>query len=133
MLYRAACRGVRVEIVIPKKSDMTFADYVADTYLRRLIMRGIHVYHYLPGMIHSKISIVDEWATVGSMNLDHLSILRNREQNLLINEPLAVRQLTDQFQSDLADCERITLHQLKRIPFYRWLLGHVGSLFRKMM
>src|SRR5690606_237296 len=59
---------------------------------RGLMEAGARVYRY-PKMTHMKVMISDDWAQVGSANLDILSMRINRELNLAVSDPEAIRNL----------------------------------------
>ena len=65
-----------------------------------LMAAGAKVLRY-PGMTHMKIMICDGWATLGSANLDVLSLRINNELNLAFNDPATVRVLEKRiFEAD---------------------------------
>jgi cardiolipin synthase len=93
-LEEAARRGVDVRVVIPARGDSTIMDIGNIAVARRLIQAGGKVYNY-PRMTHMKVMICDGWATVGSANLDTLSMRINREINLAFNDPATVDSLVN--------------------------------------
>ncbi len=93
-LEDAARRGIDVRMILPAKGDSAIMDIGNIAVARRLIQSGGKVYNY-PRMTHMKVMICDDWATVGSANLDTLSMRINREINLSFNDPGQVRQLLD--------------------------------------
>jgi cardiolipin synthase len=56
-----------------------------------LLAAGIEIYEYTPSFLHAKVAVVDgRWATVGSSNMDPLSLLLAREANVVVqDEPFA--------------------------------------------
>lgn len=70
-IKRAARRGVRVEIMIPGKSDIPFTPDAGFYIANRLRKAGAHIYIFNGGFHHSKIMIVDDrFCTIGSTNLN---------------------------------------------------------------
>jgi cardiolipin synthase len=50
-----------------------------------LLDAGVEIYEYQGGFLHAKVAVVDgNWSTVGSSNLDPLSLLLAREANVVI-------------------------------------------------
>lgn len=73
-MQTAAERGVEVKIIVTQNSDIRLADWVALSYLGKLVRKKVRVFHYNQTVFHCKTVIIDdEWATVGSTNMDILS------------------------------------------------------------
>lgn len=75
-----ACRrGVRVELVVPQRSNHRMADWARERALRALAAAGARIRLH-PRMVHAKVVVVDEEvALCGSANLDGRSLLLNFE------------------------------------------------------
>ena len=105
----ASRRGVDVRVIIPARGDSTIMDAGNLATARLLIRAGAKVFQY-PKMTHLKVMLCDDWACVGSANLDTLSMRINRELNLAFSDGSAVRDLEDQvFQPDFRRSRRIRL------------------------
>ncbi len=91
----AARRGVDVRIIIPSRGDSTIMDVGNLATAHDLILAGAKVYQF-PRMTHLKAMICDDWATLGSANLDTLSLRINRELNIAYSHPQAIRDLETQ-------------------------------------
>ncbi len=93
-LTLAARRGVKVELLIPKKSNHRLADIARHRALRELISAGAHIW-VLPQMIHAKAIVIDdELALVGTANLDERSLFLNYELMISFYESTDVRRFT---------------------------------------
>ena len=90
-LIDASHRGVRVRILVPKVSNHAVADFVARSYFSRLLDAGIEILRYRDHMVHAKTMTIDrEWSTIGTANIDRLSLTGNYEINLeILDEGLA--------------------------------------------
>lgn len=105
----AARRGVDVRVVLPARGDSTVMDMGNLSTARDLIRAGAKVMRY-PRMTHMKVMICDDWACLGSANLDTLSMRINRELNLAFSHPTAVRGLEKAvFSPDFNSSREITL------------------------
>jgi phosphatidylserine/phosphatidylglycerophosphate/cardiolipin synthase-like enzyme len=76
--------------------------------INTLLKNGIRVYGF-PGMSHVKAAIFDGWASIGSANLDKMSLKVNKELNLATSDPKTVRALTDRvFIPDMMMSKELT-------------------------
>jgi len=87
----AARRGVDVRLLIPLKSNHIVADWISRGYFSQLLDAGVRILRYKDAMVHAKTSTIDgTWTTVGTANIDRLSLTGNYEINVeLIDESLA--------------------------------------------
>ncbi|MBC8127766.1 MAG: phosphatidylserine/phosphatidylglycerophosphate/cardiolipin synthase family protein [Gloeobacteraceae cyanobacterium ES-bin-144] len=105
----AAQRGVDVRIILPSTSDSFLMDASNLATANFLIRAGAKLYRY-PRMAHTKAMICDGWATVGSANLDVLSMRINRELNLTFTDPATLLSLERAlFLPDFRHSRRISL------------------------
>ncbi|MGC4077117.1 MAG: cardiolipin synthase ClsB [Rubrivivax sp.] len=99
-LRRAAARGVRVRLLLQGKIDYRIAALAARALYDELRAHGVRIYEYTPAFLHAKVAVVDDdWATVGSSNIDPLSLLLNLEANVVVRDPLFARALADRLDS----------------------------------
>lgn len=83
-LTMAAARGVRVRLLLQGRYENFFQYRAARPVYQKLIDAGIDIREYAPSALHAKVAVVDQaWATVGSTNLDPLSLLLAREANVM--------------------------------------------------
>lgn len=125
-LCRAADRGVDVRLLLPEASDVPMADLAGRHYFKKYLRRGIHIYLYQRSVLHAKCMIVDRsWVTVGSANLDSLSLNFNLESNAVIMGEGTVEALEHQFWEDLESSREVTLSEWKgrsgKSKLYEWL------------
>jgi cardiolipin synthase len=101
-LEEAAKRGVDVRVIFPDKNDSKLMDIANRAFANDLVEAGGKAFRY-PGMTHLKVMVCDDWACVGSANLDTLSMRINRELNLAFNDEKTVNELVRQvFLPDFA-------------------------------
>lgn len=87
-LRAAARRGVDVVLILQGEPDKPYAAFAAHALYRDLIEAGVRVCEYRARPLHAKVALVDEdWATVGSSNLDPLSLSLNLEANIFVRDP----------------------------------------------
>jgi cardiolipin synthase len=101
-LEEASQRGVDVRVIYPEKNDSKLMDIANRAFANDLVEAGGKAFRY-PRMTHLKIMVCDDWACVGSANLDTLSMRINRELNLAFNDRKTVNELIRQvFLPDFA-------------------------------
>ncbi len=83
----AASRGVRVRLLLQGRYENFFQYRAARPVYQALVDAGIDIREYAPSALHAKVAVVDQrWATVGSTNLDPLSLLLAREANVVTTD-----------------------------------------------
>ncbi|HBI11719.1 cardiolipin synthase ClsB [Franconibacter pulveris] len=86
-MRNAARRGVRVKLIVQGEPDMPIVKVGARLLYNYLVKGGVQVFEYLRRPLHGKVALMDDhWATVGSSNLDPLSLSLNLEANLIIHD-----------------------------------------------
>ena len=105
----AARRGVDVRLLVPLKSNHIVADWISRGYFTQLLDAGVRIFRYKDAMVHAKTATVDgTWSTVGTANIDRLSLTGNYEINIeVIDEPLA-KTLEEIFATDESNCLELT-------------------------
>ncbi|WP_422017423.1 cardiolipin synthase ClsB [Roseateles sp.] len=107
-LRQAADRGVRVRLLLQGMVDYRLAGWAAEALYAELIAHGVEIYEYTPAFLHAKVAVVDgRWATVGSSNIDPLSLLVNLEANVVVHDGDFTRQLDAQIETALAVSTRV--------------------------
>ena len=85
-LRHAARRGVDVRLILQGQPDMPIVKIAASMLYHHLLNAGVRIYEYYERPLHGKVAIADtQWATVGSSNLDPLSLSLNLEANVFIH------------------------------------------------
>jgi len=86
-LIRAARRGVRVTLLLQGKYEYFMQYHAARPVYGALLAAGVEIHEYSASFLHAKVAVVDgHWATVGSSNLDPLSLLLAREANVVVED-----------------------------------------------
>jgi cardiolipin synthase len=93
-IRNAARRGVDVRLILQGQPDLRVARLAARMTYDYLLRAGVAIYEYCDRPLHGKVALVDEdWSTVGSSNLDPLSLSLNLEANVLIRDRAFNRDL----------------------------------------
>lgn len=107
-LLRAAGRGVDVRLMVPKESNHVLADWVSRGFYGELIDGGVKILLFTASMIHAKTATIDgEWSTVGSCNIDRLSLTFNYETNTEIIDRDFASRMEEVFLADSEHCEPV--------------------------
>jgi cardiolipin synthase A/B len=128
-LRRAARRGVDVRLILQGEPDMPIVKTAAGMLYHQLLGAGVHIYEYCERPLHGKVALMDdEWATVGSSNLDPLSLALNLEANVIIRDRNFNRQLYERLEQlihhSCKQVERRGLGQLRGWPLVRSFLAY---------
>lgn len=116
-LIEAAKRGVDVQIVLPKESNHVTIDWLGRRHYHELLSAGVRIFRYKHIMIHSKTATIDgKWSTVGTANIDRLSLLGNYEVNLEIYDEGFAAQMERMFELDKTNTEELTLEEWENRP-----------------
>ena len=93
-LAHAAQRGVRVRVLLQGRYEYFMQYHGARTVYGVLMDAGVEIYEYTGGFLHAKVAVVDRrWATVGSSNVDGLSLFLNQEANVVIKDAVFAQSL----------------------------------------
>ena len=95
-MRRAARRGVDVRLILQGEPDMPIVKTAASMLYHHLLHAGVHIYEYCERPLHGKVALVDDrWSTVGSSNLDPLSLSLNLEANVIVRDEAFNRELAE--------------------------------------
>ena len=125
-LKEAAKNGIDVRILLPKKSDVRMMPWASSTFYQSLLKSGIKIFEYLPGVLHAKALILDDWSLLGSSNLNHRSLLHDLEADVTLFTDLAKKQLEQFFLNDLVQSRQLQLASWKIArPAYQRFFGRL--------
>ena len=93
-LADASARGVRVVLLLQGRVEYVLLHYATRALYRFFLDAGVEIYEYHRSFLHAKVAVIDErWATVGSSNIDPMSLLLAREANVMIDDAGFAREL----------------------------------------
>lgn len=133
-LTDAAKRGVDVKIILPGITDSQLAFYAQRSYYSELLASGVKIYEHSSSLLHAKTAVVDTiWATVGSTNMDYLSLLNNDEVNaVILNHEFAV-EMEKMFIKDLANSRQITREEWGQRAYLPRVKGWIMNVFARWL
>jgi cardiolipin synthase len=105
----AARRGVDVRVLLPATSNHVVADWLSRGYYGEMLSAGVRIFRFQGAMVHAKTSTIDgRWSTVGTANIDRLSMTGNYEINLELIDASFATEMERIYETDLSNCVELT-------------------------
>jgi cardiolipin synthase len=106
-LVAAAARGVRVILLLQARVEYVLLHYASRALYGQLLDSGVQIFEYTKSFLHAKVAVVDgRWATVGSSNIDPLSLLLMREANIVAEDRKFALELRESLLERVVDGAR---------------------------
>jgi cardiolipin synthase len=133
-LMRAARRGVRVTLLLQGKYEYFMQYHAARPVYGALLAAGVEIHEYSTSFLHAKVAVVDgHWATVGSSNLDPLSLLLAREANIVVEDKAFAGELSARLHEAVArHGERIDPAIYSQRPLGRRIQGWMAYALMRL-
>ncbi len=133
-LVRAARRGVRVTLLLQGRYEYFMQFHAARPVYGALLKAGVEIHEYEASFLHAKVAVVDaHWATVGSSNLDPLSLLLAREANVVVDDKLFAAGLRTRLLDAIArHGRRIDPAVYSRRPLGQRLVGWMAYALMRL-
>jgi cardiolipin synthase len=132
-LASAAQRGVEVVLLIGV-GEIWLQDAVAHSFYPKLLAAGVKVVEYRKTQLHAKVAVIDdEWATVGSSNVDGLSLFLNQEANVVIKDAAFALSLRQHIEAAIADGVPIHMEDFEHVGRVRRIGYEVAFVFYKIL
>lgn len=134
-LIHAAQRGVRVRLLLQGRYEYFMQYHAAHALYGGLLAAGVEIYEYTVSFLHAKVAVVDEhWATVGSSNMDPLSLLLAREANVVVEDSRFAAELRHELEQAIQHGARaLDLRQHTLRPWRQKLLDHTALLLMRLL
>ena len=115
-LVLAAKRGVRVRLLLQGRYEYFMQYHAARPVYRQMLEAGVEIYEYANSFLHAKVAVIDAhhgkpWATVGSSNLDPLSLLLAREANVVVADGHFAKRLHQRLETAMLHESRAVVAQ----------------------
>jgi cardiolipin synthase len=115
-LLEAAARGVRVVLLLQGRVEYVLLHYASRALYGVFLNAGIEIHEYRRSFLHAKVAVIDDrWSTVGSSNIDPMSLLLAREANVVIDDAAFAREL----RKSLSEAAAKGAHQVRRASWKR--------------
>ncbi|HET9827447.1 MAG TPA: phospholipase D-like domain-containing protein [Nocardioidaceae bacterium] len=123
---QAARRGVDVRLLLPEVSNHVVADWLSRGYYGEMLAAGVRIFQFQGAMVHAKTSTIDgRWSTVGTANIDRLSMTGNYEINLEFIDADFASEMERIYETDLSNCLELTAE--------RWAARGVHRKFTELV
>ena len=114
-LLAAARRGVDVRVLVPAASNHVITDWLSRGFYAAFLRGGVTIWRFERAMIHAKTMTVDgRWSTIGTANIDRLSLTGNYEVNVEIFDRGVAQHLERVFATDLSNATQLTTAEWER-------------------
>lgn len=128
-LIKAKKANANIILIVPGASDVPAVKWASRELLIYLIKKGVRVFEYQKSILHAKYGIIDDWASIGSFNLNHRSLLLDLEIEAVFKDPSNIQELERQFEMDLGHSVELTL---KDIESDSWLKKKISQFLFRM-
>jgi cardiolipin synthase A/B len=127
-LISAAGRGVKVKLLLQGRYEYFMQYYAARPIYGALLRAGVEIHEYSPSFLHAKVAVIDgNWATVGSSNLDPLSLLLAREANVVVEDASFAGELRTRLVEAIAQHGRaMSADEYSNRPLRQRAMEHVA-------
>jgi cardiolipin synthase len=126
-MVEARRRGVPVRLLLQGRMEYTLPHLATQSLYPPLLDAGIEIIEYHRSFLHAKVAVVDDWATVGSSNIDPFSLLLAREANVVVFDAGFAAELRGQLLFAIADGGKpIEREQLERRSLWQRFKGWVA-------
>ncbi|HEX5101548.1 MAG TPA: phospholipase D-like domain-containing protein [Polyangiaceae bacterium] len=133
-LGHAARRGVDVRVIMPGETDVELVRHASRSNWGYLLRHGVRLFEYQEGVLHAKSAVIDgRWSTIGTFNLDYLSLRSNLEINVSVRDPGFGATMEASFIRDLDQSREIDRTAFRFRPLGDRLLELLVYRFRKLL
>ncbi len=129
-LKRAAERGVDVRLILPQAPDVRLVKWAASAFYGTLLHSGVRIFEYHTSVLHAKTMIIDDWATVGTSNLDTRSFRHNFEVAIVMTHESSLLSLSRQFSQDVEHAQGVSLQAWTQRPRMQRIAERLVMLIR---
>jgi cardiolipin synthase A/B len=132
-LVAAARRGVKVRLLLQGRYEYFMQYYAARPIYGALLGAGVEIHEYSPSFLHAKVAVIDgRWATVGSSNLDPLSLLLAREANVVIDDHAFAGRLRARLVQAIAEGRTMSPEEYGKRPLRQRVMEHVALALMRL-
>lgn len=128
-LVEAKCRGVDVRIITPGIPDKKQVKWLTEYNYGDLLAKGIRIFEYVPGFIHSKVVLSEHCAVVGTINMDYRSFYLHYENGIWVYDENFVEKVKADFNNTFEQTVEITYEEWRKRPLWKKIVQHILKAF----
>lgn len=132
LIHAAIRRNIDVRIIIPRYSDIPLMTTASRFFYEKLIRANVQIFEYTPSMLHAKTLLIDQWAMVGTSNMNHRSLLHDLEIDYATSKRSIIDTLANHFLQDQGNSQHISAMTLKHMTLWQTMLGRIVITFKFM-
>ncbi len=133
-LMVASVNGVEIKILISRENDSKAALAASQALYQTLLKSGVRIFEFKQRMVHAKLAVVDNnWFTIGTSNLDHLSFYNNLEINLSGKSPAEAMLINQHLEELINSAEEIILERWLKRGILQKIKERFFFLFRRSL
>lgn len=133
-MQAAANRGVKVDLIVPRKSNHPLVDAASRAYYEDLLQAGVNIHLYGNRLLHSKMMTIDDSiAFVGTGNFDIRSFTLNFEVSLIIYSARMTEQLRRLSLRYIKDSIPVELWRWRKRPEGQKVLQDIAKLLSPLL
>ena len=94
-------------MLLQGQTDHILLHYATQSLYDRMLSAGVRIFEYQPAELHAKVAVIDDdWATVGSSNIDPFSLLLSREANVVVRDAIVAGELRTSLEAAIKGAAR---------------------------
>lgn len=130
-LLGAAARGVSIKLLLQGRKEYLLM-FATHALYGQFLHAGIEIYEYKKSFLHSKVAVMDSyWATVGSSNIDPLSLMLANEANVVIQDAQFASELKADIEQTILSSDAVTLETWEQTSLFKRFFSWIIYIFVK--
>ncbi len=133
-MVAASRSGIDVRVLLSESSDSRIVGWSVRSYFEGFLRAGIKIYLYPEGFLHSKMVVADDnFAMVGTANLDSRSLEHNFEVNALVYDQGVAQQLKEDFLKEINISRMLAYHEFRERSWGDKLKEGIGRVLSPLL
>lgn len=133
-LRTTAQRGVKVDLIIPKKNDSIMVGWASKAFFTELLNAGVNIHEFKGGLLHTKSVVVDQtYCIIGTVNMDMRSLWLNFEVSLAVDDPQFTQQLYALQQTYMNSSQLVNEQKWQERGLMHRFFERIFSLFNPLL